>query len=64
MLSHNNPLSLNISMEEVRTFCNNVNNLKNVFSCDCNRYLRYYSSQEILSCSGPCKNPVRYFKID
>lgn len=62
MLSHNNPLSPNLSMEEVKTFCYDVNDLKNVFSCQCGRYLSYFSKQEILSCSAPCKNPSRYYK--
>ncbi|MDL2246777.1 AAA family ATPase [Methanobrevibacter sp. OttesenSCG-928-K11] len=63
LLSHNNPMALNISIEEVETFAHAVHNLKEVFSCDnCNRYLRYTSSSEMLMCSKPCKHPTRYFK--
>ncbi|MCC7553949.1 MAG: AAA family ATPase [Methanobacteriaceae archaeon] len=63
LLSHNNPISQNISMDEVKTFCLDVNHLKEVFECDnCNRYLHHDAKTQSLLCSKPCKNPSRYYK--
>jgi recombinational DNA repair ATPase RecF len=60
LLSHNNVLVEEVSMSEVKGFCEAVNNLHNAFSCpNCKHLLGYYRDLGILRCSNTrCKNPV------
>jgi hypothetical protein len=60
LLSHNNVLAEEVSIEEVNSFCMSTHNLHNVFLCpNCELFIRYYQDLKILRCSNPrCKNPI------
>jgi hypothetical protein len=60
LLSHNNVLAEEVSIEEVNSFCMSAHNLHNVFLCpNCELLIRYYQDLKILRCSNPrCKNPI------
>ena len=60
ILSHNNPLSEETSIDEVRLFCEAVNNIHNLFICtNCSKILKYYQDIKLLRCSNPrCKDPL------
>jgi recombinational DNA repair ATPase RecF len=60
ILSHNNILTEEVSIEEVKSFCYSVRNLHFVFSCpNCKHFIGYYHDLQILRCSNPrCKNPI------
>lgn len=60
LLSHNNILAERISIEEVKNFCNNVNNLYKTFLCpNCGHFIGYYRDIKIMRCSnGRCVNPI------
>lgn len=62
ILSHNNILAKQVSIEEVDSFCKSVHNLHNLFLCSsCSRFIRYYRDLGIMSCENPrCKNPVKW----
>lgn len=52
LLSHNNEESENCSINEVREFCEAVNNLKNSIVCEkCGGYLRFENSSKKILCS-------------
>lgn len=59
LLSHNNILAANVSLDEVRRFCDSVHNLHRNFLCpECRNFLTYIQKLKILRCSGRnCKNP-------
>lgn len=60
ILSHNNILAEEVSIEEVNSFCESVHNLHNVFLCpNCGHFIGYYRDLKIIRCSNPrCRNPV------
>lgn len=60
ILSHNNILAREVSIEEVDRFCNSVKNLHNVFLCpNCKQFISYYRDLKIMRCSNSkCKKPV------
>jgi len=60
LLSHNNILAEQVSIEEVRSFCNCVHELHSVFMCpDCGHLINYYRNLGILRCSNSrCNNPI------
>lgn len=60
ILSHNNPLSEEASIDEVRLFCEAVNNIHNLFLCTkCGKMLNYYQDIKLLICSNPrCQDPL------
>ena len=60
LLSHNNVLAEEVSIEEVNSFCMSAHNLHNVFLCpNCEHFISYYHDLKILRCSNPrCKNPI------
>lgn len=52
LLSHNNEESENCSINEVRSFCEAVNNLKNSIVCEkCGGYLRFENTSKKILCS-------------
>jgi hypothetical protein len=60
ILSHNNILAGEISIEEVNRFCNSVKNLHSVFLCpNCKHFIGYYRDLKIVRCSNArCENPI------
>ena len=60
ILSHNNILAGEVSIEEVNRFCNSVKNLHSVFLCpNCRHFIGYYRDLKIVRCSNArCKNPI------
>ncbi|NIA09662.1 MAG: AAA family ATPase [Nitrospiraceae bacterium] len=60
LLSHNNMLAEDVSIEEVKRFCESVHNLRNVFLCPtCGNFVGYYPKLKRIRCSNPrCGNPV------
>jgi hypothetical protein len=61
LMSHNNEDAYDVSMEEVRSFCNSVNVLDKLFLCpDCNRRMQYFEKDRIITCSNPkCAHPAK-----
>jgi len=59
LLSHNNIEVERVSVEEVKSFCEAVNNLHKMFLCpECGCLLGYYRDLRIMRCSNPsCSNP-------
>ncbi|MGD0818560.1 MAG: AAA family ATPase [Methanomassiliicoccales archaeon] len=54
LLSHNNEGAYDVSMEEVRSFCNSVNELDKLFLCpECSRRMQYFDRDRIITCSNP-----------
>ena len=60
ILSHNNILAEEVSIEEVNSFCKSVRNLHNVFLCpSCGHFIDYYRDLKIIRCSNSrCKNHI------
>jgi len=60
LLSHDNPLADSLSIEEVKSFCDCVHELHEVFLCpSCGCFINYYRDLKILRCSNAsCQNPV------
>jgi DNA repair exonuclease SbcCD ATPase subunit len=60
LLSHNNILVENVSIEEVKGFCDSVRKLHNIFLCpECGHFVSYYRDLKIIRCSNPkCKKPL------
>ncbi|MFQ6128702.1 MAG: hypothetical protein ACE5QW_07365 [Thermoplasmata archaeon] len=60
LLSHNNILAEEVSIGEVSSFCESVDDLHNVFLCpNCGHSIGYNRDLKILRCSNSrCKNPV------
>ena len=60
ILSHNNILAEEVSIEEVNSFCESVHNLHNLFLCpNCGHFIGYYRDLKIIRCSNSsCGNPV------
>lgn len=60
ILSHDNPLAGEVSIEEVRYFCNCVHQLHEIFLCpNCSHFIGYYPDLAILRCSNQkCRNPI------
>lgn len=54
ILSHNNPLSEEASIDEVGLFCEAVHDIHNLFLCtNCGQILKYYRDMKLLRCSKP-----------
>ena len=60
LLSHDNPEVENISIEEVKRFCEAVHELHNIFTCpECGSFLNYYQDMKKLRCPNPhCQKPL------
>jgi len=60
ILSHNNILAEDVSIEEVNSFCKSVQKLHDVFLCpNCGHFIGYYRDLKIVRCSNAsCKNPI------
>ena len=60
LLSHHNPLAEDVSIEEVKSFCDRVHELHQVFLCPtCGHFINYFRDLKILRCSNPkCGVPV------
>jgi len=60
LLSHNNELAEEVSIEEVKRFCESVHNLHNAFLCPtCGHFVGYYRELKILRCPNTrCENPM------
>jgi hypothetical protein len=58
--SHNNSLSEEASIDEVRLFCEAVNNIHNLFLCtNCGKMINYHQDIKVLRCSNPrCQDPL------
>lgn len=61
LLSHDNILTEEVSIEEVNRFCNSVHNLHSVFLCpNCRHAVAHYSDLKILICSNSrCRVPIQ-----
>jgi len=61
MLSHDNLEIENLSIKEVRDFCEAVHNLHDAFICPvCRTFLKYFSDSKIVRCSDlRCDNPKK-----
>ena len=61
LLSHDNPEIENLSIEEVKTFCEAVHNLHEAFLCPkCRRFLKYFRDSKIVRCSDlRCESPKK-----
>jgi hypothetical protein len=61
LLSHNNILAENISINEVKSFADAVGNLNKALQCkSCDNYLVYDQDLEIIRCSNPrCQSPFQ-----
>jgi len=61
VLSHNNELQEQLSIDEVRSFCDAVHKLDLVLSCPtCHSRLTYDKQSRVLRCSNVrCNNPIR-----
>jgi len=59
LLSHDNPEIENLSIEEVKVFCNAVHNLHMAFLCPkCGRLLKYFRDSKIVRCPNlRCESP-------
>ncbi|KPV63252.1 MAG: recombination protein F [Candidatus Bathyarchaeota archaeon BA2] len=60
LLAHDNPEAENVSIEEVKRFCEAVHALHNIFLCpECGSFLRYYQDMKKLRCPDPhCQKPT------
>ena len=61
ILSHNNLLAEEVSIEEVKRFCESVHSLHGVFLCSkCKNFLKYFSDSKIVRCSNlRCDSPEK-----
>lgn len=59
LLSHENPMAGNVSIDEVERFCNSVHEIHKLTMCsNCQTPLRYYQDIGILRCSNKkCEDP-------
>jgi len=62
ILSHNNPLAEELSLDEVRSFCNCVYELHQLIICpSCGHDFSYLPQLKIIRCSNPkCENPIEF----
>jgi recombinational DNA repair ATPase RecF len=60
LLSHDNPLIDEVSVPEVKEFCNRVHELHGVFLCpSCGYFVGYFQDLNILRCRNErCENPI------
>jgi recombinational DNA repair ATPase RecF len=60
IVSHDNPLAEELSIDEVEHFCNCTRNLHELFLCpECKSIISYFPELRILRCKNPrCKNPM------
>lgn len=60
LLSHDNPLVDQVSIEEVKRFCNCVHELHGVFLCpNCKYFINYFQDLKILRCPNQkCEKPT------
>lgn len=62
ILSHNNIMADQVSIEEVDRFCDSVHNIHTILSCpSCGHFIAYYRDLKIVRCSNPrCSDPIEY----
>lgn len=62
LLSHDNKLGEQISIEEIKSFCNSVHELNRVFLCpNCENFIGYFRDLKIVRCSNQnCDHPVEF----
>lgn len=59
LLSHNNELSVNASIQDVKRFFESVNKLHMLVSCpSCKRFLTYEGNADRMICSKRCLDPI------
>ena len=60
LLSHNNILAEEVSIEEVKRFCESVHSLHTAFLCPtCGHFVGYYPELKIIRCPNTrCENPM------
>jgi DNA repair exonuclease SbcCD ATPase subunit len=60
LLSHENLMAGNVSIDEVESFCNSIHKIHEFMLCDeCNNPLRYYQELKVFRCSGKnCSKPT------
>ena len=60
ILSHNNVLTDEVSIEEVKGFCESIYNLHSIFLCpNCRHFVNYYRDLRIIRCSNSrCNNSM------
>jgi LSD1 subclass zinc finger protein len=61
LLSHDNPEIENLSIEEVKAFCDTVHSLHETFLCSkCGRLLKYFRDSKIVRCPNlRCESPKK-----
>lgn len=60
LMAHDSPMLESVSIDEVKRFCNSVNELKKIVSCpSCESLLRYYQDMKKLRCpNSKCNKPL------
>jgi hypothetical protein len=60
LMSHENLMAGNVSIDEVERFCNSVHEIHELMLCDgCKNPLKYYQELKIFRCSNKkCSNPL------
>ena len=61
LLSHDNPEIINLSIEEVKAFCDAVHTLHEAFLCPkCGKFLKYFRESKIIRCPDlMCESPKK-----
>lgn len=62
LLSHDNMLADEVSIDEVKNFCDRIHDLHEVFLCpNCGDFISYFRDLKILRCSNPnCSDPIEF----
>ncbi len=62
LLSHDNILADEVSIDEVKNFCGHIHELHEVFLCpNCGDFISYFRDLKILRCSNPnCSDPIEF----
>lgn len=62
LLSHDNRLAGEVSINEIKNFCGRVHELHEVFLCpNCEDFISYFRDLKILRCSNQnCSNPIEF----
>jgi hypothetical protein len=62
ILSHDNSLADEVSIDEVKNFCGRVHELHEVFLChNCEDFISYFPDLKILRCLNQnCSNPIEF----
>ena len=60
LLSHNNPMAGNVSVDEVRRFCNSIHEIDEIMKCStCQAPLGYFRELKIFRCKNKrCDDPL------